>query len=1123
MDRTDPSPSLWDRLPQSTRADRPERPLPTGTVTFLFSDIEGSTRLWERFARIMAAALARHDALLHAAVDGHGGTVFKTVGDAFCAVFARAGDALEAAVAAQLALDAEDWSAFGGEFPPLRVRMALHTGTATERGHDYYGPVLNRVARLEAAGHGGQILVSLVTQQLLRDVLPAAVSLVDRGEHRLKDLTHSEHVFEVIVAGRPAIVEPLRTAGQLSARDRILVDEAAAERALPEAMIALLDAVRDESRTVSLTPDALRDVARHRPGDLTAYRLGRVAAWSQPQFRLDGRFVELALLIDQGEETTTGRWSARDERYDDLGALVQGVDDPALVVLGPPGSGKSTLLRRLELDLALAALRGERPDDPITFYIELNHFKPARAGEPAPTPMEWLAAHWALRYPDLPTLETFLPSGRLVFLLDALNEMPVAGEVEFHAAIRLWKAFVQEVVQRGPGTRVVFTCRSLDYSAPLSTPELRVSQVRIEPMTDAQVRQFLRLYSPAAWAEIWDALAGRPQLDLVRSPYFLKLLVEQVADRGAIPRGRAALFTGFVRQALRRELERDNPLFSPGGLLSARDCRRLARWAWRTDWELPDNGLLIPKLFELAYTMQAEGAEGKGTHLRLDYEAALDVLDDERDADIVKAGLALSVLDEDTVSDEILYIHQLVQEYFAAQRLAAQPDAVADLVRTPWRADDVRPSLDEVKGMIAPADPLPPLPTSGWEQTTLMSAAMTEAPDAFIEAVMAGNLALAGWCVAQPDVTVADEVHARLVEALVARSRAPEADVRARIDAARALGQLGDPRFGPRTGPDGAYLMPPMTEIAAGTYVLGRDDGDSDEAPRHRVDLGSFSLGTFPVTNAEWAAFMAAGGYDDPRWWDTTAALAWQEGVGTAEGLRNAGRFHRQRYLADPGLLGRRHAAGILDDEAYRMWTDRLAMDEPSFEAHLKAMLPGGRHTAPRFWSDALFNAPLQPVVGISWFEARAYANWLAAQTGLPFRLPTEAEWEAAARGPEGRRFAFGDAATRLACNTVEAHLRQTAPVGVFPAGDTPEGLVDMTGNVWEWTASLFGPQQSQAQFGYPYAPGDGRENGHAGAEVNRVARGGGWYHSLDDAAATTRYVFYPDGRNFSVGFRLAL
>ena len=143
--------------------------LPTGTVTFLFTDIEGSTKLWEKSPRGMQVALIRHDALLWEAIEGHGGFVFKTVGDAFCAVFPTALGALESALAAQRTLFSQAW---GDEIGALRARMALHTGAAHERDGDYFGPPVNRVARLLSAGHGGQVLLSSSTQELVRDHLP---------------------------------------------------------------------------------------------------------------------------------------------------------------------------------------------------------------------------------------------------------------------------------------------------------------------------------------------------------------------------------------------------------------------------------------------------------------------------------------------------------------------------------------------------------------------------------------------------------------------------------------------------------------------------------------------------------------------------------------------------------------------------------------------------------------------------------------------------------------------------------------------------------------------------------------------------------------------------------------
>lgn len=193
--------------------DEPQRPAgrrpsaQSGTHTFLFTDIEASTKRWKEHTETMAADLARHDALLRQAIEAHGGHVFKHTGDGCCAVFPAASAALSAGVAGQLAVSAEQWGPGG----PLRVRMALHTGPAEIRGGDYFGPTLNRAARLLALAHGGQTLLSLATTELALDVLPAAVGLRDLGEHRLADLDRPERVFQVDHPELPAHFPPLRS------------------------------------------------------------------------------------------------------------------------------------------------------------------------------------------------------------------------------------------------------------------------------------------------------------------------------------------------------------------------------------------------------------------------------------------------------------------------------------------------------------------------------------------------------------------------------------------------------------------------------------------------------------------------------------------------------------------------------------------------------------------------------------------------------------------------------------------------------------------------------------------------------------------------------------------------
>jgi predicted ATPase/class 3 adenylate cyclase len=183
--------------------------LPTGTVTFLFTDIEGSTRLWEQYPDSMRLALARHDEIAASIVTKFRGALVKSrgEGDSLFAVFALATDAVEAATALQLAYTREAWP----ESLPLEIRMALHTGEADERDGDYYGPAVNRCARLRAIAHGGQILLSSATQEIAQDTLADGVTLHSCGLHRLKDLGRPESVYQLRHAALPADFPPLRS------------------------------------------------------------------------------------------------------------------------------------------------------------------------------------------------------------------------------------------------------------------------------------------------------------------------------------------------------------------------------------------------------------------------------------------------------------------------------------------------------------------------------------------------------------------------------------------------------------------------------------------------------------------------------------------------------------------------------------------------------------------------------------------------------------------------------------------------------------------------------------------------------------------------------------------------
>jgi predicted ATPase/class 3 adenylate cyclase len=182
--------------------------LPTGTVSFLFTDIEGSTRLAREHPDAMPALLARHDELLKQAIEAYNGFVFQVAGDSFCAAFQQAEEALHAALQAQRSLHREDWAPAS-----LRVRMGIHTGKADlQENGNYSGYLtLSHVQRLMSAASGGQVLLSFATQELVRRVLPEGVSLRDMGVQRLKDLTEPEPIYQLVVADLPSEFPPLKT------------------------------------------------------------------------------------------------------------------------------------------------------------------------------------------------------------------------------------------------------------------------------------------------------------------------------------------------------------------------------------------------------------------------------------------------------------------------------------------------------------------------------------------------------------------------------------------------------------------------------------------------------------------------------------------------------------------------------------------------------------------------------------------------------------------------------------------------------------------------------------------------------------------------------------------------
>jgi formylglycine-generating enzyme required for sulfatase activity len=229
-----------------------------------------------------------------------------------------------------------------------------------------------------------------------------------------------------------------------------------------------------------------------------------------------------------------------------------------------------------------------------------------------------------------------------------------------------------------------------------------------------------------------------------------------------------------------------------------------------------------------------------------------------------------------------------------------------------------------------------------------------------------------------------------------------------------------------------------------------------DASPLHQLDLPAFRIGKYPVTIAEFDEFMVARGYETEKFW-TQMGWRWRE---------------------------------------------------------------SRRVTAPGFWNDPQFNGAGQPVVGVSWYEAVAFCDWLSEKYSRRFRLPTEAEWEKAARGADDVRvYPWGDRDEINRANTAELGLGRTTPVNAFPLGASPFGVFDMSGNVFEWTLSQWGKNWQDREFAYPYRADDGREQVEGSAA--RVMRGGSWFNPSIEAQVWHRARYLAGSRGSNVGFRV--
>ena len=770
------------------------------------------------------------------------------------------------------------------------------------------------------------------------------------------------------------------------------------------------------------------------------------------------------------------------------------------VLLGGPGSGKSTLVHYLAWLLATGApelpepLRGGPVVRLILREVAAHHVPEGCARGTAA--MLWDALERDLRQRLgegasqrlFPYLQERLMAEGGVLLLDGLDEVPEADR----RRVALLEA-VQALAQTLPeAARLLVTARPYAYADPhwhLSGFPI----LSLAPFSEAQVERFIERWyhavrSPMGWSEetaqakggqLREALHERPYLgNLASRPLLLTLMTTLHTSWGQLPEDRAGLYEEVVKLLIGRwQRAREvrgptgEPVIEPGisqALKAGEDRIRMA--LEHLAYEVHERQRREPGRDQTP----ADICEGE---LLVAFKPLLGDVAPVALFSYLEHRVGLLVAPREGV---YAFPHRSFQEYLAACHLANRPDVAVglrDKVREDpaWWGEVFLLGVGKGRqGGLGPAthivhvllpedvDDAPDRQEIHWKLAVLAAQALEELRlheqgkgDPYYEAILRRAR---GW----------------LVQLVEEGRLAP----RERLAAGDILGRLGNPRFDA-----GGFYLPKryrgapepflgFVEVPAGPFTMGSVAGDEmafdDERPACALDLPGFHIARYPVTNAQYRCFVAARGYEAREYW-TEEGWNWRQG-------------------ADPDLRP------IDDKDVRRRYAEWLANR------------PAEKRSKPYFWEQPPWNAATRPIVGVSWYEALAYCRWLTEQLngrlrakgGLArgerylVRLPTEAEWEKAARGTGAHRWPWGEEWQEGAANTAEAKLEQTSPVGLFPAGASPCGALDMAGNGWEWTSSRWGRTSvSTPDYGYPYRPEDGRET-LAGPDL-RAVRGGSW------------------------------
>ena len=785
---------------------------------------------------------------------------------------------------------------------------------------------------------------------------------------------------------------------------------------------------------------------------------------------------------------------------------------PALALLGEPGAGKSTLLRRLAR-LAVQE-RIEDPSMPLPIFVSLSEHKSG-------SPKTFLRRYWKQKL-GFDGFDNALANEGLWLFLDGLNEMPSGN---YRGQVGEWRSFLGDLPE---ATRVVIACRVADYGKGLDLPRLTIHE-----MDDERIRQFLNKRAPDRAEALWEALKndrdeerGR-MYELAQIPFWL-VVISRLSGKDGLPRNRVSLLDRSIDKWL--DYERDTRI----GGLKINDDQRVAfkeamiHLAW-TGLSRSQN-----YTFDINEARKLIGAR----QILLDAEIAVQLAQD----------CNLLLVEPPDKPVKARFHHQLLQEYFAAHELARRFLARKNLTRLwkiPWR---------DWKFVRSEWDPLPPPPQTDWVEAVVLAAGMLDAEQSknFVLAVLPDNPPLAARCILESGLEneIGEEVKRRVQDRLQSDVENPLVRLPARLAAGKMLAKLGDPRLLKQRGEvqltgdeKVTFLVPDWVNVPAGSFQMGttsrqaqllrlqRADVYASEQPVHIVQVSAFKMSRYPVTVAEYRCFMDAGGYQNDEYWKEENSLRWRTAPLPFEEsyyyqfIRTL-RDQKEAVLKQVDALVRQGSWSPAQAESVRGDLNREDTDLREKWERLETAKrdSSGRVVRPWLWDESQYIVNNQPVIGVSWYEACAYAAWLTEmlrkQGGISeqeeIRLPTEAEWEKAARGTSGRLWTWGNLWNSSYANSLEGRVSQPSTVGAYPRNKSPYGVEDMIGNVWEWCLDWYNESEFKERIGKEVKDPCRMEGGTA-----RVLRGGSWYYLRDYARCSFRLRLEPDSFSNDIGFRV--